>query len=219
MATTKDQSTTHPFDDYAISRDYGFDTLALHAGAFPDPATGAILTPIYQTTTYRQAAVGHDKGFTYSRSRNPTVSALEARLAALEGAEFCTCYGTVLAATTALCLALLSAGDRVVVSQAVYGGTVRLFRQVFANFRVGSEPHRVFSSADQLNDDITLALQQFINISSSQTCGHACGQRAFRCATADSDKLKQGLATEPAVADTHFAGLHTIHYLLRGVRL
>lgn len=139
MATTKDQYTTHPLDDPGISRDYNFDTLALHAGTFPDPATGAILTPIYQTTTFRQAAVGHDKGFTYSRSRNPTVSALEARLAALEGAELCTCYGTGLAATTALCLALLSAGDRVVVSQAVYGGTVRLFRQVFANFRVEAQ--------------------------------------------------------------------------------
>jgi len=139
LATTKDQYTTHPLDDPGISRDYNFDTLALHAGTFPDPATGAILTPIYQTTTFRQAAVGHDKGFTYSRSRNPTVSALEARLAALEGAELCTCYGTGLAATTALCLALLSAGDRVVVSQAVYGGTVRLFRQVFANFRVEAQ--------------------------------------------------------------------------------
>ena len=138
LATTKDQYTT-PFDDPGISRDYNFDTLALHAGTSPDPATGAILTPIYQTTTYRQAAVGHDKGFTYSRSHNPTVSALEARLAALEGAELCTCYGTGLAATTALCLALLSAGDRVVVSQAVYGGTVRLFRQVFANFRVDAQ--------------------------------------------------------------------------------
>ena len=98
-----------------------------------------MLTPIYQTTTYRQDAVGRDKGFTYSRSANPTVSALERRLAALEGAEFCTGYGTGMAATTALCLALLRAGDRVVVSQAVYGGTVRLLRQVFAPFRVEAE--------------------------------------------------------------------------------
>ena len=59
-----------------------FDTLALHAGAVADPTTGALLTPIYQTTTYRQEAVGKDKGFTYSRSSNPTVSALERRLAA-----------------------------------------------------------------------------------------------------------------------------------------
>jgi cystathionine beta-lyase/cystathionine gamma-synthase len=116
-----------------------FNTLALHAGAFADPTTGALLTPIYQTTTFRQEAVGKDKGFTYSRSANPTVSALERRLSALEGAEFCTCYGTGLAATTALCLALLKAGDHVVASQAVYGGTVRLLDQVLAPFGVSSE--------------------------------------------------------------------------------
>src|SRR6266536_3492225 len=103
---------------------YGFETLALHAGTPPDPTTGAILTPIYQTTTYRLERVGEDKGFTYSRAANPTVSALERRLAALEGAEFATCYGTGLAATTVLCLALLRSGDRVIVSQVVYGGTV-----------------------------------------------------------------------------------------------
>ena len=116
-----------------------FDTLALHAGAVADPTTGALLTPIYQTTTYRQEAVGKDKGFTYSRSANPTVSALERRLAALEGAEHCTCYGTGLAATTVLCLALLKAGDHVVASQAVYGGTVRLLDQVLAPFGVTSD--------------------------------------------------------------------------------
>ena len=118
---------------------YGFDTLALHGGTFPDPVTGAMLTPIYQTTTYAQRRVGQDKGFTYSRSANPTVSALERRLAVLEGAEFCTCYATGLAATTALCLALLRAGDRVVVSQAVYGGTVRLLQQVLAPFGVEAD--------------------------------------------------------------------------------
>jgi cystathionine beta-lyase/cystathionine gamma-synthase len=98
-----------------------------------------MLTPIYQTTTYRQRRVGEDKGFTYSRSANPTVAALERRLAALEGAEFATCYATGLAATTALCLALLTSGDRVVVSQAVYGGTVRLLQQVLAPFGVDAE--------------------------------------------------------------------------------
>lgn len=118
---------------------YGFDTLALHGGTSPDPVTGAMLTPIYQTTTYAQKSVGQDKGFTYSRSANPTVSALERRLALLEGAEFCTCYATGLAATTALCLALLRAGDRAVVSQAVYGGTVRLFQQVLAPFGVEAD--------------------------------------------------------------------------------
>jgi len=118
---------------------HSFDTLALHAGAVADPTTGALLTPIYQTTTYRQEAVGKDKGYTYSRSANPTVSALERRLAALEGAEYCTCYGTGLAATTALCLALLQAGDHVVASQAVYGGTVRLLQQVLGPFGVTAE--------------------------------------------------------------------------------
>lgn len=116
-----------------------FDTLALHAGTVADPTTGALLTPIYQTTTYRQEAVGKDKGFTYSRSANPTVSALERRLAALEGADYCTCYATGLAATTALCLALLRAGDHVVASQAVYGGTVRLFKQVLEPFGVTAD--------------------------------------------------------------------------------
>ncbi|MFN2532206.1 MAG: PLP-dependent aspartate aminotransferase family protein [Pyrinomonadaceae bacterium] len=117
-------------------RNCRIETLALHAGTPPDPTTGAMLTPIYQTTTYRQARVGGDKGFTYSRSANPTVSALEKRLAALEGAEYATCYATGLAATTVLALALLKSGDRVVVSQAVYGGTVRLFLQVLAQFGV-----------------------------------------------------------------------------------
>jgi cystathionine beta-lyase/cystathionine gamma-synthase len=118
---------------------YCFETLALHAGTTADPVTGAMLTPIYQTTTYRQEAVGKNKGFKYSRSENPTVSALERRLAALEGAKFATCYGTGLAATTALFLALLRSGDRIVVSQAVYGGTVRLLRQTLAPFGVRAQ--------------------------------------------------------------------------------
>lgn len=139
MATTiENLPTEREFADFT-PKDYHFDTLALHAGAYPDPTTGALLTPIYQTTTFRQEAVGRDKGYTYSRSSNPTVSALERRLAALEGADFCTCYGTGLGATTALCLALLRAGDHVVVSQAVYGGTVRLFRQVLEPFGVTAE--------------------------------------------------------------------------------
>src|SRR5215831_3761057 len=115
------------------------ETIALHGGTAPDPATGAMLTPIYQTTTYRQPAVGEHKGYTYSRSGNPTVTALEGRLAAVEGAEFATAYVTGLAATTVLCLALLKAGDRVVLSQAVYGGTVRLLKQVLAQFGVESD--------------------------------------------------------------------------------
>src|SRR6266496_6461734 len=140
MATIEEQISNFELRNAESGLDnYQFDTLALHAGTPPDPTTGAMLTPIYQTTTYRQQFVGQAKEFTYSRSANPTVSALERRLAALEGAEFATCYATGLAATTTLCLALLSSGDRVVCSQAVYGGTVRLFRHVLASFGVNAE--------------------------------------------------------------------------------
>jgi cystathionine beta-lyase/cystathionine gamma-synthase len=118
---------------------YCFETLALHAGTTADPVTGAMLTPIYQTTTYRQEAVGKNKGFKYSRSENPTVSALERRLAAMEGADFSTCYSTGLAATSTLFLTLLRSGDRIVSSEAVYGGTVRLLRQILAPFGVEAE--------------------------------------------------------------------------------
>lgn len=121
------------------SSDCAFETLALHAGTTADPTTGAMLTPIYQTATYRQEAVGKDKGFKYSRSSNPTVSALERRLAALEGAEFATCYGTGLAATTVLFLTLLRSGDRIVCSQAVYGGTVRLLQRTLAPFGINAD--------------------------------------------------------------------------------
>ncbi|HEY8223818.1 MAG TPA: PLP-dependent aspartate aminotransferase family protein [Pyrinomonadaceae bacterium] len=141
MATIEELIANPTFDETADLdlSDSALETLALHAGTSPDPTTGAMLTPIYQTTTYRQRRVGEDKGFTYSRAANPTVAALERRLAALEGAEFATCYGSGLAATTALCLALLRSGDRVVVSQAVYGGTIRLLQQVLSRFGVEAD--------------------------------------------------------------------------------
>lgn len=112
------------------------NTVAIHGGQEPDPTTGAILAPIYQTTTYVQEAVGHDKGYTYSRSGNPTVSALERKLGALESALPATCFGTGLASETSLFLALLRSGDHVVVGDVVYGGTVRLLQQVLSGFGV-----------------------------------------------------------------------------------
>ena len=124
---------------FDVETDPTLATLALHAGTAPDPTTGALLTPIYQSTTYVQEAVGSHKGFTYSRQANPTVAALERRLAALEGAAHATCYGTGLGATAALALALLQAGERAVLSDVVYGGTVRLFQQVLARFGVEAE--------------------------------------------------------------------------------
>jgi len=122
-----------------VSFEKGFATRAIHAGLQADPATGAILTPIYQATAFVQEAIGRDKGYTYSRSGNPTVAALERNLGALEGGLPAVCFATGMAALTALCLALLQAGDRVVVSDVVYGGTVRLLRRVLGPFGVRAE--------------------------------------------------------------------------------
>ncbi len=115
-----------------------FSTTAVRGGLVPDPATGAVVTPIYQSTTYHQEAVGVHKGFTYSRAANPTVSALEAALGALEDTPPAVCFSTGMAAISTLFLATLKSGDHVVVSDVVYGGTVRLFQQVLGNFGVES---------------------------------------------------------------------------------
>ncbi len=110
-----------------------FQTKAIHAGQEPDPATGATIVPIYQTSTYTQTAVGEHKGFDYSRTINPTRLALERQLAALEGARYGSAFSSGMAATSAV-LSLLSAGDHVVVGDDLYGGTYRLFSRVFERF-------------------------------------------------------------------------------------
>jgi cystathionine gamma-lyase len=107
-----------------------FDTLAIHAGQQPDPTTGAIMTPVYMTSTYVQAGPGEHKGYEYSRTKNPTRRALEECLAALEGAKFGAAFGSGCAAADAV-MHLLNAGDHVVCSDDVYGGTFRLFDKVF----------------------------------------------------------------------------------------
>jgi cystathionine gamma-lyase len=107
-----------------------FDTLAIHAGQQPDPTTGAIMTPVYFTSTYVQDGPGEHKGYEYSRTKNPTRLALEACLASLEGAK----YGAAFAsgcATADMVMHLLDAGDHVVCSDDVYGGTFRIFDKVF----------------------------------------------------------------------------------------
>jgi cystathionine beta-lyase/cystathionine gamma-synthase len=109
-------------------------TAAVRAGLHADPATGALLTPIYQSTTFRQDAVGVHKGHTYSRASNPTVSALEEALGTLEDTPPAVAFATGMAAISAIFLALLKSGDHVVLSDVVYGGTVRLFHQVLSNF-------------------------------------------------------------------------------------
>ncbi len=107
-----------------------FETLAIHAGQRPDPVTGAVMTPVYLTSTYVQSAPGEHKGYEYSRTHNLTRHALQDCLAALEGANHGLCFASGLAATDAL-LHLLEAGDHVVHSDDVYGGTFRLFDKVF----------------------------------------------------------------------------------------
>jgi cystathionine beta-lyase/cystathionine gamma-synthase len=110
-----------------------FSTKAIHAGQEPDPTTGAVSVPIYQTSTYAQEGLGKHKGFEYARTQNPTRMALEKNLAALEGGRACFAFASGMAATNAV-MTLLKAGDHVIVSDNTYGGTFRLFDKVLRNF-------------------------------------------------------------------------------------
>jgi cystathionine gamma-synthase/cystathionine gamma-lyase len=110
-----------------------FSTRAIHAGQDADPTTGATIVPIYQTSTYTQTGVGEHRGFDYSRTVNPTRTALEAQLAALDDAAHCSAFASGMAATSAV-LNLLSAGDHVVVGDDLYGGTYRLFSKVLVRY-------------------------------------------------------------------------------------
>src|SRR5690349_11899182 len=111
----------------------GFSTRAIHAGNAPDPRTGAVAVPVYQTSTYAQDGLGAHKGYEYARTHNPTREALEQNLAALENGTVGCAYASGLAATTTL-LCLFKAGDHIVASNNMYGGTFRLFDQVFQGF-------------------------------------------------------------------------------------
>jgi cystathionine beta-lyase/cystathionine gamma-synthase len=113
--------------------DMGFATKAIHAAQLPDPTTGAISLPIYQTTTYVQKAVGVNKGFTYSRTGNPTVQVLEDNLSILEKGVGGACFGTGMAAISAV-FALLSEGDHAIVGNVVYGGTPRLCNTILSRY-------------------------------------------------------------------------------------
>lgn len=113
----------------------GFSTIAIHAGNEPDIATGAVSVPIYQTSTYKQDALGEHKGFEYARTQNPTRSALEENIAALESAKFGYAFASGMSATDA-CLKLVKAGDHVILGDNTYGGTFRLFDKVLANYGV-----------------------------------------------------------------------------------
>src|SRR5258707_11781062 len=112
-----------------------FSTICLHAGQEPDPSTGAIITPIYQTSTYVQEALGTHKGFEYGRTQNPTRMALEGNIAAIEGAKAGFAFASGMAAIGAIAT-MLKAGDHVVVSDNTYGGTFPLFDKGLTRYQL-----------------------------------------------------------------------------------
>jgi cystathionine beta-lyase len=117
------------------TNNYRFGTKAIHAGVQPDPATGAIMTPIYQTSTYVQESVGNNKGYAYSRTQNPTRHALEKSLAALENGKYGACFGSGMAAIDCV-LKMLSPGDEVISTNDLYGGTYRIFKTIFEKYGI-----------------------------------------------------------------------------------
>lgn len=114
---------------------YKFGTKAIHAGVEPDPATGAVMTPIYQTSTYRQEKVGQHQGYAYSRTGNPTRNALENALAQLENAKYGACFASGVAAIDVV-LKMLQPGDEVITTDDLYGGSYRLFDSVYKKFGI-----------------------------------------------------------------------------------
>ena len=112
-----------------------FATKAIHAGQEPDPTTGAIMTPIYQTSTYVQESPGKHKGYAYARGKNPTRSALEKCIAALENASYGLCFSSGMGAIDAV-IKLLKPGDEVITGNDLYGGSYRMFTKVFANYGI-----------------------------------------------------------------------------------
>jgi len=130
-----------------------FSTICIHAGQVPDPATGAIITPIYQTSTYVQDALGKHKGYEYARTQNPTRAALEANVAAMEKGRAAFAFASGMAAEGAI-MTLLQAGDHVVVTDNTYGGTYRLFERVLRKYQLD------FSYVDSsTTDDIAAAIR------------------------------------------------------------
>src|SRR5512132_1981515 len=112
-----------------------FSTVCLHAGQEPDPSTGAIITPIFQTSTYVQEELGKHKGFEYARTQNPTRATLERNIAAIESGKAAYAFASGMAAIGAI-TSMLKAGDHVVVTDNTYGGTFRLFDKVLTKFQL-----------------------------------------------------------------------------------
>jgi cystathionine gamma-lyase len=112
-----------------------FGTKAIHAGAVPDPSTGAIMTPIFQTSTYVQESPGKHQGYAYARGKNPTRDALQKNIAALENGKHCLCFSSGMGAIDAV-IKLLRPGDEVITGDDLYGGSYRMFTKVFANYGI-----------------------------------------------------------------------------------
>lgn len=131
-----------------------FGTRAIHAGQEPDPSTGAIMTPIYQTSTFVQESPGAHKGYAYARGKNPTRNALEKNIASLENASFALCFSSGMGAVDAV-IKLLKPGDEVITGDDLYGGTYRMFTKVFEGFGIKfhflnlSKPSNVISSINE----------------------------------------------------------------------
>ncbi len=112
-----------------------FGTKAVHAGVVPDPSTGAIMTPIYQTSTFVQESPAKHKGYAYARGTNPTRNSLQKSIAALENGKHGICFSSGMGATDAV-IKLLSPGDEVITSSDLYGGTYRMFKRVFEKYGI-----------------------------------------------------------------------------------
>src|SRR5882757_7968778 len=110
-----------------------FSTICIHAGQTPEPATGAIITPIFQTSTYVQTELGKHKGYEYARTQNPTRAALEGNVAAIEGGKGAFAFASGMAAIAAVS-SMLSSGDHVVVTDNTYGGTYRFFERILRKY-------------------------------------------------------------------------------------
>jgi cystathionine gamma-lyase len=114
---------------------YKFGTKAIHAGAEPDPSTGAIMTPIFQTSTYVQESPGTNKGYGYARGKNPTREALQKNIAALENGKHCVCFSSGMGATDAV-MRMLRPGDEVITGDDLYGGSYRMFTKIYENYGI-----------------------------------------------------------------------------------
>ena len=183
-----------------------FATRAIHAGQEPDPSTGAVMTPIFQTSTYAQAGLGENKGYEYSRSGNPTRSALEQCLAELEGGQYGLAFASGLAAENTV-LSLLSAGDHLLSCDDLYGGTYRLFERVMKRYKV---------DASYLSDNVILLrhfevageVRQAVSVFKKRGGPHERTLREFRMTS-------RGIEVGPTLRQFHgvLTGIPTFNHL------